>query len=92
MTVSEVSGPSLGLGSLMIPALLAVADTSAVGGGDRTFEIFLEFSTATHMDIVTLFFFFLTRKKKKMNLILFVGFGSLEGPTCDFLRATWRLW
>lgn len=64
MTVLEVSGPSLGLGSLMIPAFL-VADTSAVGGGNRTFEIFLEFSAATHMDIMTLFFFL--NKEEKEN-------------------------
>jgi hypothetical protein len=42
----------------MIAALLAVADTSAVGGGNRTFEIFLEFFSATHMGIMTHFSFF----------------------------------
>lgn len=53
--VVGTEGDSLG-GEWAIPRM--VADTSAVGGVNRTFEIFLEFSAATHMDIVTLFFFF----------------------------------
>lgn len=75
--VLEACRLSLGLGSSMIPAL-AVVITASAGGGDRTFEIFLGFSTAVHMGLVTHFFFFFNKKEKEIELCPVFAVNSQE--------------